>query len=139
MYESQLATVPLFQDLSWRERSWIGDACRERLYVAGDEVTRQNNSSGVGLFIVMQGHLRLSRAKGGTTPSETSEAGVGAVIGEQALLEDAPSELTITATEPTRLLVLPIWDFRMTLRDFPDLAIHLLAILGQRLHQAMAG
>ena len=42
---------------------------------------------------------------------------------------------TITAIEPTRALVLPIWDFRLTLRDFPDLAIHLIAILGLRLWQ----
>jgi hypothetical protein len=34
------------------------------------------------------------------------------------------------------VLALPIWDFRLTLRDVPDLAIHLIAILGQRLRSS---
>lgn len=58
------------------------------------------------------------------------------MLDEQALLEDSPASATITAVEPTLALALPIWDFRLTLRDFPDLAIHLIAILGQYLRQS---
>jgi CRP-like cAMP-binding protein len=135
MYEDLLASVPLFRDLSWRERVWLGDACRERIYTLGDHIQRQNSTSAIGLFIVMAGSVRLNRNDDSATEFEPGQLGVGAILGEQALLEDTPAIATITANEPTRLLVLPIWDFRMTLRDFPDLAIHLIAILGQRLRQ----
>jgi CRP/FNR family transcriptional regulator len=135
MYEELLATVTFFRDLSPRELTWLGDACRERDYAPGEHIQRQGNTSAVGLLIVLEGSVQLSRHDGGTVEDELGQFGVGAILGEQALLEDTPAPETITANEPTRLLALPIWDFRMTLRDFPDLAIHLIAILGQRLRQ----
>lgn len=133
MYEEELARVPLFQNLSWRERGWIADACRERTYPAGDDLMRQDSTLGAGLFIVLAGSVQIRRASDDASPPES--AGAGAILGEQILLRDGLSAATITAVEPTRALVLPVWDFRMTLRDFPDIAIHLLAILGERLRQ----
>ena len=135
MYEDMLATVPLFQNLSWRERSWLGDACRERDYAPGDDLQRQDGAGVNGLIIVMSGSVRLSRRDNDATEHNLGVLAAGAALGEQALLDDAPASATITAIEPTRALVLPIWDFRLTLRDFPDLAIHLIAILGLRLWQ----
>ena len=141
MYEDVLAMVPLFRDLSWRECSWLGDACREREYAPGDCLQRQNSTGALGLIIVMTGSVRLSRSEGredSATEHDLGQRAAGAALGEQTLLEDIPALATITALEPTRALVLPIWDFRMTLRDFPDLAIHLIAVLGQRLRESAA-
>lgn len=135
MYEELLATVSLFRDLSPRELTWLSDACRERDYAPGDYIQRQSGTGAIGLLIVLEGSVRLSQNDGGAVERELGDLGVGAILGEQALLEDTPATETITANEPTRLLALPIWDFRMTLRDVPDLAIHLIAILGQRLRQ----
>jgi CRP-like cAMP-binding protein len=131
MYEEELARVPLFQNLSWRERGWIADACRERTYLAGDDLMRRDSTLGASLFIILAGRVQIRRGNNDTAPPEL--VGVGAILGEQTLLSDGLSAATITAVEPTRALVLPIWDFRMTLRDFPDIAIHLLAILGEHL------
>lgn len=57
MYEEELARVPLFQNLSWRERGWIADACRERTYPAGDDLMRQDSTLGAGLFIILAGSV----------------------------------------------------------------------------------
>jgi CRP-like cAMP-binding protein len=84
----------------------------------------------------MAGSVRLSRMEvreDSATERDLGRRAAGAALGEQTLLEDIPAFMTISALEPTRALVLPIWDFRMTLRDFPDLAIHLIAVLGQRM------
>lgn len=135
MYEELLARASLFRDLSPRELTWLGDACRERDYAPGEHIQRQGSTSAIGLLTVLEGSVRLSRHAVSGAEHELGQFGVGAILGEQALLEDTSATETITANEPTRLLALPIWDFRMTLRDFPDLAIHLIAILGQRLRQ----
>ena len=132
MYEDFLATVSLFRDLSPRELTWLSDACRERAYAPGEHIQRQGGTGAIGLLIVLEGSVRLSRIDGSGGEHELGQLGAGAILGEQALLQDTPATETITASEPTRLLALPIWDFRMTLRDFPDLAIHLIAVLGQR-------
>ncbi|WIG59180.1 MAG: hypothetical protein OJF49_001927 [Ktedonobacterales bacterium] len=134
MYEDLLARVPLFANLSWRERAWIADACRERDYLPGDDLMRQDNTLGAGLYILISGRVRVSWIEAGALIAELEYAEAGAILGEQTLLDEV-STTTITAVEPTHALVLPIWDFRMTLRDFPDIAIHLLAILGQQLRQ----
>lgn len=135
MYEEWLVRTPLFHGMSERELTWLGDACRERTYAPGERILRQQSASAIGLFIVLEGSVRLSQSEDGAVEHDLGQLGVGAILGEQALLEDTPATVTITANEPTRLLALPIWDFRMTLRDVPDLAIHLIAILGQRLRQ----
>lgn len=135
MYEDVLAMIPLFRDLSWRERSLLGEACRERDYAPGDHLLRQDGAGSIGLIIIMSGSVRVSRRDSDGAEHDLGQLAAGAALGEQALLEDIPASATITANEPTRALVLPIWDFRLTLRDFPDLADHLIAILGQRLRQ----
>ena len=132
MYEDILATVPLFRDLSPRELTWLPDTCRERDYAPGQTLVHQA-ASGSGLFIITEGSVRISAVDASAVEREISRLGFGAAFGEQALLADLPSPATVTAIEPTHTLVLPVWDFRLTLRDFPDLAIHLIAILGQRL------
>jgi CRP/FNR family cyclic AMP-dependent transcriptional regulator len=139
MYEELLAQAPLFQDLSRRELAWLGDACREREYARGDVLVRQGGG-GVGLFILTSGSVRITarHEDGEGAEREIGAVGSGAVLGERALLEDGPSAASVTAVEPSRALVLRTWDFEVTLREYPDLAIHLLTILSQRLPQAQA-
>jgi CRP/FNR family transcriptional regulator, cyclic AMP receptor protein len=133
MYEELLARVPLFKDLSRRELAWLDDACRERDYAPGEVLVRQGGG-GVGLLIVVEGNARITRRPEHATEAEPEigRLGPGAVWGESALLEDAPGTATITAMEPTRAVVLPVWDFHATLREYPDLAIHLLVTLSRR-------
>ena len=135
MYEELLARVPLFQRLSTRELAWLADACQERSYGSGDDLMRQDSSMGRGLVILLAGRVRVSRAGSERGAPEPEYAGAGALLGERALLVEEPGGATVTATEPTRALVLPIWDFRTTLRDYPDIAIHLLAVLGEQIGQ----
>lgn len=132
MYEELLARVPLFQDLSRRELAWLDDACRERDYGPGEVLAHRGG--GVGLLIVVEGSARIARhpKPAAEAEPEIGRLGPGAVWGESALLEDAPGAATITALEPTRAVVLPIWDFHAILREFPDLAIHLLVTLSRR-------
>jgi CRP/FNR family cyclic AMP-dependent transcriptional regulator len=137
MYEELLARVPLFQELSRRELAWLGDTCREREYAPGDVLVRQGGGS-VGLFILTSGSVRITACQedGEGAEREVGVVGSGAVVGERTLLEDGPSAASVTAVESTRVVVLRVWDFQVTLREFPDLAIHLLAVLGQRLRHA---
>ncbi len=60
----------------------------------------------------------------------------GDVLGEMSLLDDLPRSATATALEPTRALVLPVWDFRAAMRESPEIGIKLLSILSQRLRRA---
>lgn len=135
MYEEILAQVPLFKDLAPRELQILGSSCRERDYPAGAVLLRQGET-GVGLFIIVEGKVRVTQHREGGQEFELAMLAKGDVVGEMSLLDDLPRSASATALEPTRALVLPVWDFRAVLRDSPEIGIKLLGVMSRRLRQA---
>lgn len=135
MHEEVLAQVPLFKDLAPRDLQILGASCREREYPAGAVLLRQGET-GVGLFVIEEGRVRVTQVREGGQEHELALLGKGDVVGEMSLLDDLPRSATATALEPTRALIMPVWDFRAVLRDTPDIGIKLLAVLSRRLRQA---
>ena len=135
MYEDTLAQVPLFQDLSRRELQHLSVNCREREYPIGAALLRQGET-GVGLFVIVSGQVRVTRHQEGGDERDLAMLGPGDVLGEMSLLDDLPRSASAVASEPTRCLVLPVWDFRATLRESPDIAIKLLGVLSRRLRRS---
>lgn len=134
MYEDVIAQVPLFHDLTKRELQVLSANCREREYPAGAALLRQGET-GVGLFVITSGRVQVTQE---SATGETRDLGAferGAVLGEMSLLDDLPRTATVTATEPTRALVIPVWDFRAALREAPEIAIKLLGVMSRRLRQ----
>lgn len=137
MYEDTLAQVPLFQGLTRRELQVLVSNSRERDYPAGATLLRQGET-GVGLFIITAGSVHVSQT---TQDGETRELGTfgrGATLGEMSLLDDMPRTANVIANEPTKAIVIPVWDFRAALREAPEISIKLLNVLSQRLRASEA-
>lgn len=134
MYEDILSQVRLFSDLSSRELQVLSANCREREYPAGATLMRQGET-GVGLFIITAGNVNVTQQSPEGDVRDLGAFGRGEVIGEMSLLDDLPRTATVTASEPTRALVIPVWDFRAALREAPEIAIKLLAVMSRRLRQ----
>jgi len=139
MYEEQLSQIPLFADLTRKELQVIGKSCRERDFAQGSLLIKQGET-GAGLFIIISGHAQVIQdvqdLDGTIVHRELATIGPGDVIGEMALLDDLPRSASVVATDPCHCLLLPQWDFRAALRESPDIAIKLLAVLSRRLRQA---
>ncbi|HEY7835407.1 MAG TPA: cyclic nucleotide-binding domain-containing protein [Ktedonobacterales bacterium] len=135
MNDDVLAQVPLFSSLSKRELDLLAKSCREREYAAGAALMRQGET-GVGLFVIVSGSVRVSQHQEGGAERDLNTLGRGDVLGEMSLLDDLPRSATVVALEPTKALVLPVWDFRASLREAPDIGISLLGVLSRRLRQA---
>jgi len=131
MYEDQLKQVELFENLDTKEVRLLAKTCTERQYPAG-AVLMKEGEPGAGLFILVEGKVSVAQ---GQPPREIATLGAGEVIGEMALLDDLPRSATVTALAPSRCLLVPVWDFRATLRESPDIAIKLLAQLSRRLRK----
>ena len=128
-----LGKVPLFATLDHKDLLTLSASTRERQYQPGEEIVRQNDT-GVGLFVLTSGQVRVSQDRHGTS----YDLGVlehGQVFGELSLLDDLPRTATITAIEPSSVLIVPIWDFRAALRDNPSMALNLLSSLSQRIRR----
>jgi len=133
MHEDTLSRVSIFSDLSKRELQVLSAGAREREYKPGEALCRQGDS-GAGLFVILDGKVRVSQqADGGERDLGTFEK--DAVLGEMSLLDEQPRTATITASQPTRALLIPVWDFRGALREHPDISIKLLSVLSQRLRR----
>ncbi len=133
MYEETLASVDLFSSLDKKELRHLANSCQERKYAAGT-VLIQQGSTGAGLFVITDGHVKITKAVDPDRPEvELGTAGAGDVLGEMSLLDDLPRSATVTAVSDVTALLLPIWDFRAAMRNSPDIALKLLARLSVRL------
>ncbi|GCE28004.1 hypothetical protein KDA_34880 [Dictyobacter alpinus] len=136
MYEDALARVDLFSSLDKKELQALAKSCQERSYSAGSVIIAQGDT-GVGLYIVTAGNVRITRNKDADRGDEDlGTQGPGSVLGEMSLLDDLPRSATATAVDDVTALLVPVWEFRSFLRNHPDVSLKLLSVLSRRLRKA---
>ena len=128
-----LAKVPLFTSLERKDLLTLAASAREREYQPGEEIVRQGDT-GVGLFVLTGGQVRVTQDRIGTS-FDLGVLGDGQVFGELSLLDDLPRTATITAMQPSTVIIVPIWDFRAALRDNPSMALSMLRALSTRIRR----
>jgi CRP/FNR family transcriptional regulator len=89
--------------------------------------------TGIGLFIITSGKVQITQQAPDGSVRDLGTFERGAVLGEMSLLDDLPRTATAVALEPSQALAIPVWDFRAALREQPEIAIKLLAIMSRRL------
>lgn len=136
-YARILGRVPLFVDLSRRDLLRLAATARQRDYAAG-AVLVQQDQPGAGLYVIVSGRVHITQRAPDGSVRDLGTLGPGDVFGEMALFDDDLTyrTATVTALEPTRVLVVPVFDFRAALREDPDIGIRLLAVLSRRLRRA---
>lgn len=85
-----------------------------------------------GLFVVMEGRVRLVRHSRGGREQVLHTEGPGATLGEVPLLDGSGYVATAVAAEPTRLLYLPRDVLLETCRRHPDVALGIIRVLARR-------
>jgi CRP/FNR family transcriptional regulator len=135
MHEDTLTRVELFNSLDKKDLQALARECRERTYRAGETLIKQGDS-GAGLFIITSGHVKISQAHSpDRAEEELGTFGPGSVIGEMALLDDLPRSANVMAIEDVTVLLLPVWEFRTTVRNHPEIALKLLGVMSRRLRK----
>ncbi len=128
-----LAKMPLFSRLSEREMLRIMQVADVVSYDVDQAVVKEGDR-GDELFIVLSGQVRISRGD-----TVLNEFGTGEHFGEMALIRAMPRSATVTAIEPSELIVLHRNDFFEILRKEHELAVKLLwqflGVLADRLDQ----
>lgn len=128
-----LSKMPLFARLNEREMLRIMQVSEVVSYEPGETVV-QEGDRGDELFIVLSGEVRISRGE-----TVLNDFGPGEHFGEMALIRAVPRSATVTASEPSELIVLHRSDFFEILRKEAELAVKLLwqflGVLADRLDQ----
>jgi CRP/FNR family cyclic AMP-dependent transcriptional regulator len=99
----------------------------ERLFGEGD--------IGDKLYVVLEGKIKLTRTAADGRENLLSVIGPGEMFGELSLFDPRPRTQTATALTDTRLAALDHQALRDRVTGRPDMALHLLRALAQRLRR----
>ena len=121
-----IKTVPLFGGLSKGQLGSIAQLADEVSVPAGKELIAEGDR-GRQFFVLVEGTADVRR-KG----RKINTMKQGDFFGEIALVADRPTTASVTATEPSRLLVITVTGFRRLLRDSPDVQVKVLHALAAR-------
>jgi serine/threonine protein phosphatase PrpC/CRP-like cAMP-binding protein len=128
-----LKKIPLFRYLTYQELVKVLNITYLETYEAAAQIIKEGDS-GEELYIVLAGRVVVSRAA-----QEIVELHPGVHFGEMALVDQSPRSATVTAKDPTRLLVVQRRSFYTLIRKEPVLAVKLLwsfvQVLSRRLRE----
>jgi CRP-like cAMP-binding protein len=126
----RLREVGLFSSCTDKELAEIARSTDEVSVDAGREIVTEG-TAGHDFYLIVDGAASVTRRG-----VQVAELGPGQYFGEMALLDPAPRDANVTATRPTRLLLLGQREFAAVLDASPRVARKLLQHLAVRLRQA---
>ena len=122
-----LRTVPLFRGLRERDLERIS-ALADIIDLPADRRIMRQGEHGAEMFMLVTGSARVER-----DGEVLGDVGPGEVLGEIALLDGGPRTATVTLIRASRLLVLARREFHALMDEFPDVRLHVLEKVAQRL------
>ena len=115
-----IASVSLFEGLGRRELEEIAKLVDEVDIPAGKVLMRQGER-GSEMFIVAKGRFSIER-----NGQHLRDVGPGTSIGEIALLSEGLRTATVTAAEPSRILLAGHREFHTLMDAHPTIRMHIL-------------
>jgi CRP/FNR family transcriptional regulator/voltage-gated potassium channel len=123
----QLGQVPLFRQLSEKEREGLLKTAKQQRFAGGETIVREGEV-GIAFYLILKGQVEVRRAG-----KALARLGAGQFFGEMALLADYPRSADVAALEETTCLLLTRWDLRALLQSHPEMAFKMLEELARRL------
>jgi CRP-like cAMP-binding protein len=101
----------------------------QRLFKDRSTILFRRGEKAFGMFVVLSGNVTLDF---GVDTAYARCYGPGALVGLPATLTRRAYSMTATVTENAELGFLPLEAIEQLLRDYPNLSLELLSILGER-------
>ncbi|HEY5651206.1 MAG TPA: cyclic nucleotide-binding domain-containing protein [Acidimicrobiia bacterium] len=125
-----LKKVPLFAGMSKKDLTAVARAADETNLTSGEVIVFQDDSAPAAYILVSaEAIVRRNNRK-------VAELGPGDVIGELALISDAPRNATVVATKDGTVLEVPRRHFLGLIENSPALARRVMSQLADRLAEA---
>jgi CRP-like cAMP-binding protein len=121
-----LQRIPIFSGFDRRRMERLGMLADEVMVPAGKVLMRQGDS-GSDMMVVVRGSVAVER-----DGNRLNTLGAGDFFGEIALVDGGPRTATVTAEQPTTLLVITHRDFHAMMDEFPEVAEQVLNALANR-------
>ncbi|WP_350334183.1 Crp/Fnr family transcriptional regulator [Coralliovum pocilloporae] len=126
-----LKRVPLFNGIDAAKLKLLA-FISDRLYFSEGEHLCDQGEDGDSAYIIMDGAADVV-VETPNGPAKVAEASVNDVVGEIAILCDVPRTATVVAASDMETLAISKDNFLKLLREFPDMSLEVMRVLGQRL------
>jgi len=134
--ENFLEEVAFLADLPAEDKEALVEDLEERFFHAGNVMLHAKDTS-AHFFLIKSGKVKISLRSDETEREVTlTYLKPGDFFGEMAILDGEPRSATATAASDTLALVGSREDFLGKLREHPQIALNLLAIMSKRLRRA---
>ena len=127
-----LSAIALFA--GWRESEIQALAQRsvERRFAAGEMLFWEGESC-AGIFLLTQGSVKIFKTSAAGREMMLSLETAPGSVAELPLFDGGPYPASVRAVDPVEALFIDKSDFHQVCRQFPDVALKLLAVVGRRL------
>jgi CRP/FNR family cyclic AMP-dependent transcriptional regulator len=127
-----LSKIPLFAALSEAELEGLAERTVEKRFAAGQALFWEGEPC-AGMFLIVGGSVKIFRTSSGGREVMLSIETAPATVAELPLFDGGAYPASVCAVEAVTALFINKGDFRQLCRQYPDVALKVLAVVGQRL------
>lgn len=127
-----LSEIALFAALSESEMQGLAQRAVEKRF-APDEMLFWEGEACAGIYLIIQGSVKIFRTSPGGREVMLAIESAPATVAELPLFDGGPYPASVRVVEPVVALFLNKNDFQQVCRQYPDVALKVLAVVGKRL------
>lgn len=132
--ETAIASAPLFANLSEESLKQLARHAIVRQHPANQLILLENDWGGA-VYLILGGWVKIRTYNLDGKEITLNIVGKGEVVGEMAVLEEAPRSTDVITLTPTNVCSIPAQDFSQILYREPQAGIRLAQLMAKRLRQ----
>lgn len=129
---ASLSQIALFAGLSEAEIQALGQRALERRF-APDEVLFWEGEPCAGIFLIVEGSVKIFKTSAGGREMMLALERAPSTVAELPLFDGGPYPASVRALEPVTALFINKSEFQQVCRQYPEVALKVLAVVGRRL------
>jgi CRP-like cAMP-binding protein len=129
---SALSQIALFAALSETELQGLAQRAVEKRYAPEDMLFWEGEEC-AGIFLILQGSVKIFRSSSSGREVMLSIETAPASVAELPLFDGGPYPASVRVIEPAVALFVNKSDFQQFCRQYPEVALKVLAVVGRRL------
>ena len=132
-----LAKIPLFASLTESELQALAQRAVERRF-APDEMLFWEGEPCDGIFLILEGSVKIFKTSIGGREMMLALEPAPSTVAELPLFDGGPYPASVRAVEPVVSLFIGKSDFQQVCRQYPDVGLKVLAVVGRRLRHLVS-
>jgi CRP-like cAMP-binding protein len=127
-----LSAIALFADFSETEVAALAQRAVEKRFTPGDMLFWEGEPC-QGVYLIAQGSVKIFRTSAAGREVMLAIEAAPSSVAELPLFDGGPYPASVRALEPTVTLFINKNDFQQVCRQYPDVGLKVLAVVGRRL------